>query len=547
MHTPSSLINISITWRGKKFIVDMNSDATVKDLGQELQKLTGIKEDTMKLIVPQIAGRTSKLLAPFSTEHALLSLRETSLTELNPPPSEALKRMHMLAADPGIVAVMNKHRWRVGIMTEMAPIGYVGVSPKCILGFNKNCGEEISLRLRTDDLKGFRKYESIKKTLLHELAHMIYSEHDANFYALDRQLNQEATSLDWTRSAGHTLSGVRSSEIYEEDFMEDSSNIPQKLGGNRSDQLMTARESSVIAAYHRMANVSANKPEGSEVNQELDCDYSNSNTKEKPDHMESSSKEIEFTNTPIIVDEELNEPDPDDHIKNGMKHEPDPDDSYHGKAVLFSVCSRTIDSRTVIEQNPIDFGAAEPLHPQTSTVNLAATYPDANDSETSLKSNSPAIEMNMMAEPDPDDLVIPAPELSMLQTDEPDPDDQELQRINGAMTAICNRLQKALEMLRRDVSPMQSASILQTLLKIIRNAIEHPEMEKYKRLRKANPVIERNILNNKAALEILSLVGFREDIIFDNLGKADAYLVLKRNDPGLLWLAKSTLESRRAC
>ncbi|XP_004502158.1 uncharacterized protein [Cicer arietinum] len=589
MHTPSSLINISITWRGKKFIVDMNSDATVKDLGQELQKLTGIKEDTMKLIVPQIAGRTSKLLAPFSTEHALLSLRETSLTEarsiimmgvstneveeflqnaeanlriagfedeekrlkqkishgphvslklpqgsyifcefrtleipglkLNPPPSEALKRMHMLAADPGIVAVMNKHRWRVGIMTEMAPIGYVGVSPKCILGFNKNCGEEISLRLRTDDLKGFRKYESIKKTLLHELAHMIYSEHDANFYALDRQLNQEATSLDWTRSAGHTLSGVRSSEIYEEDFMEDSSNIPQKLGGNRSDQLMTARESSVIAAYHRMANVSANKPEGSEVNQELDCDYSNSNTKEKPDHMESSSKEIEFTNTPIIVDEELNEPDPDDHIKNGMKHEPDPDDSYH----------------------------AEPLHPQTSTVNLAATYPDANDSETSLKSNSPAIEMNMMAEPDPDDLVIPAPELSMLQTDEPDPDDQELQRINGAMTAICNRLQKALEMLRRDVSPMQSASILQTLLKIIRNAIEHPEMEKYKRLRKANPVIERNILNNKAALEILSLVGFREDIIFDNLGKADAYLVLKRNDPGLLWLAKSTLESRRAC
>ena len=85
-------------------------------------------------------------------------------------------------------------------MTEMAPVGYVGVSPKCVLGFNKvnaknesksmnhmsqfsllflfvsslflslqNHGEEISLRLRTDDLKGFRKYESIKKTLLHEL------------------------------------------------------------------------------------------------------------------------------------------------------------------------------------------------------------------------------------------------------------------------------------------------------------------------------------------------------------------------------------------
>lgn len=33
----------------------------------------------------------------------------------------------------------------------------------------QNQGEEISLRLRTDDLKGFRKYQSIKKTLLHEL------------------------------------------------------------------------------------------------------------------------------------------------------------------------------------------------------------------------------------------------------------------------------------------------------------------------------------------------------------------------------------------
>ncbi|WJX33231.1 hypothetical protein P8452_21454 [Trifolium repens] len=588
MPTSSSLINISVTWRGKKFVVDMNLDATVKDLGEELQKLTDIKEDTMKLIVPQIAGKTSKLLAPFSTEHALLSLRETSITEarsilmmgastneveevlknaeanlriagfedeekrlkqkishgprvslklpqgpyifcefrtleipgmkLNPPPSEALKRMHMLAADPGIVAVMNKHRWRVGIMTEMAPIGYVGVSPKCILGFNKNHGEEISLRLRTDDLKGFRKYESIKKTLLHELAHMVHSEHDANFHALDKQLNQEAASLDWTKSAGHTLSGVRSSEIFEDDFIEDSSNIPQKLGGSRSDQLMSARESSIIAAYHRMANVSADKSGGSEVNEEPDHDYSNANTREQPDYMESSSGEIKYTDTAINNDEGLNEPDPDDHIKNGMKHEPDPDDSYH----------------------------AEHLHSQTSTVNMDATYPDANDSETSLKSIAPAIEMKMMAEPDPDDLVAPTPELSTPQTYEPDPDDEELQRINGAMTSVCNRLQKALEMLKSEVSPMQSTSILQTLLKIIRNVIEHPEMEKYKRLRKTNPVIERNILNSKAALEILSLVGFREDVIYDNLGKEDAYLVLKRNDPGLLWLAKSTLESSRA-
>jgi len=51
------------------------------------------------------------------------------------------------------------------------------------------------------------------------------------------------------------------------------------------------------------------------------------------------------------------------------------------------------------------------------------------------------------------------------------------------------------------------------------------------------------IFTATAALEILFLVGFSEDVMFDNLGKEDAYLVLKKNDPGLLWLAKSTLES----
>ncbi|XP_020238934.1 uncharacterized protein LOC109817978 isoform X2 [Cajanus cajan] len=589
MQPQSSHLNISVTWRGKKFVVEMNVGANVKDLGQELQKLTNIKEETMRFIVPRVSGRPSKLLAPFSTEHALLSLQETSITEarsitmmgvstneveevlqnakadlriagfedeekrlkqrishgpllslklpqgqyifcefrtlqipgveLNPPPSEALKRMHMLAADPGIVAVMNKHRWRVGIMTEMAPVGYVGVSPKCILGLNKNQGEEISLRLRTDDLKGFRKYESIKKTLLHELAHMIYSEHDANFYALNKQLNQEASSLDWTRSASHTLSGVRNTAIYEDDFIADSSIIPQKLGGNRTDQLISARESSVAAAHHRLANVSANNSGGSEVNQELDADYSSSNMSEKSDCRISVSKEMEDIDMAIIVEKELDgEPDPDDHIIDGMKHEPDPDDSHHA------------------------FGVAQVLHSETSTGNMAATYsvgPYPDDSETSTKSIAPVIA------PDPND-VVPTPKLSSLQTAEPDPNDQEFQRINDTTTAVCNRLWKALEMLRSDVSAMQATSILQTLLKIIRNVIDHPEVEKYKRLRKANPVIERTIVNYKAAMEILFLIGFREDVMFDNLGKEDAYLVLKRNDPGLLWLAKSTLEQAQA-
>lgn len=53
---------------------------------------------------------------------------------------------------------MTKHRWSVGLLSEMPPEGKVGVSPVCILGVNINVGQEISLRLRTDDLQGFRRH-----------------------------------------------------------------------------------------------------------------------------------------------------------------------------------------------------------------------------------------------------------------------------------------------------------------------------------------------------------------------------------------------------
>ena len=54
--------------------------------------------------------------------------------------------------------------------------GKVGVDPVCVLGLNVNKGQEIKLRLRTDDLQVFRKILTIKKTLYHELTHNVHSE-----------------------------------------------------------------------------------------------------------------------------------------------------------------------------------------------------------------------------------------------------------------------------------------------------------------------------------------------------------------------------------
>ena len=89
----------------------------------------------------------------------------------------------------------------------MPPEGKVGISPVCILGVNINQGQEISLRLRTDDLKGFRKYDKIRLTLIHELAHMVHGDHDNAFKEFNSLLKREVGALDWRGGAGAKTAG----------------------------------------------------------------------------------------------------------------------------------------------------------------------------------------------------------------------------------------------------------------------------------------------------------------------------------------------------
>ncbi|KAG7543459.1 PUB-like domain superfamily [Arabidopsis thaliana x Arabidopsis arenosa] len=448
--------------------------------------------------------------------------------------------MHMLAADPGIIAVMNKHRWRVGIMTELAPVGYVGVSPRCLLGFNKNQGEEISLRLRTDDLKGFRKYQSIKKTLLHELAHMIYTEHDENFYALDSQLNKEAESLDWTKSRGHTLNGTKfiNDDDEEDYFFDENENVSQRLGGNRSDNLGNARESSVAAAYRRLSHTSVSK-----LSEEPD-----------PDDLVNVRDENKHLVLPKAQSDSMS------------KFEPDPDDTTEDDATKIE------SGHSWIPSNPRDASAASEHHSGSYEMASDLSHPtedddepDLDDSEThtsigevenmKIANDTVLLGGNLDADEDmqdtsdpnnaesyPDSNLVVTERETIMEVDEPDPDDQEIQRIQDSVTIISNRLKKAINALKNEVSPGQATNVLQMLLKIVRNIIEQPNEMKFKRLRKGNPAIKRNILNFTAAVEILSVVGFVEEMVSEGTGAQEPYLVLKRNDPGLLWIAKSMIE-----
>lgn len=90
----------------------------------------------------------------------------------------ATKILTDLANDPGIKECMRRRNWEVGCLAEMYPEGKVGVSDVCVMGLNKNKGETIYIRLRTDDLSGFRKPLSIRKVLFHELTHNEISDHN---------------------------------------------------------------------------------------------------------------------------------------------------------------------------------------------------------------------------------------------------------------------------------------------------------------------------------------------------------------------------------
>ena len=102
---------------------------------------------------------------------------------------------------------MRKHKFTVPLLTEMNPIEHTQSNHEGTtrtLGLNRNAGEVIELRLRTDAYDGYRDYKTIRKTLCHELAHNVHGPHDRNFWELCKQIENEVESADW-RSGGHTV------------------------------------------------------------------------------------------------------------------------------------------------------------------------------------------------------------------------------------------------------------------------------------------------------------------------------------------------------
>ena len=178
-----------------------------------------------------------------------------------PGPARSRVFLERLRDDRGIKASMRKHKFSVGVLTEMNPADHTTHESRT-LGLNRNRGEVIELRLRTDAYDGYRDYKIIRDTLCHELAHNVFGDHDRNFWDLCKSIEKEVREADWMHG-GHAVS---SEVFYDPEEREGSgghvdgggwSGGEFVLGGSgrkegAPSQMLNRREAMAKAAEERM-------------------------------------------------------------------------------------------------------------------------------------------------------------------------------------------------------------------------------------------------------------------------------------------------------
>ena len=92
------------------------------------------------------------------------------------------------------------------------------------------------------------------------------------------------------------------------------------------------------------------------------------------------------------------------------------------------------------------------------------------------------------------------------------------------------------------ISQEEASTALLALQTILRNALNAPQDDRYRRLRPRNPAFARRLGRFPQAIEVLHVAGFHEDA----RGNEGPVLSLQRTDPGLLWLALEAVQTAMA-
>ncbi|KAL5625320.1 hypothetical protein BROUX41_005380 [Berkeleyomyces rouxiae] len=168
-----------------------------------------------------------------------------------PNADEAEAMLQRLSNDIGIRAAMRKFKLRVGLLTEMEPVTNTQVTHEGttrLLGLNRNMGQAIELRLRTDNHRGFRDYKTVRLTLCHELAHNRVQDHNREFWDFCHEIEREVAKAATYRTLDGR-SGVLGS--YEADDQPDLHGQVD-FGGAAEDEGRVRRELMARAAEKRM-------------------------------------------------------------------------------------------------------------------------------------------------------------------------------------------------------------------------------------------------------------------------------------------------------
>lgn len=131
---------------------------------------------------------------------------------------EARRLLEKMATDPGVVAVLKERELVVGTLGEMDPVDDRLMQKKqqeggCLLGYNTNGGARIDVKLRNDNLKGFRSYPELVATLLHELSHNWVGEHNLLFWTNFGQMRVEYLFTHMIRTQGLIINGKTTAQI----------------------------------------------------------------------------------------------------------------------------------------------------------------------------------------------------------------------------------------------------------------------------------------------------------------------------------------------
>jgi len=155
-------------------------------------------------------------------------------TDQTPHAFLARQLLEKLSTDPGIVAVMRERELVVNTLGEMDPVDdrimhKTNSKGACLLGYNTNHGLRIDVKLRTDDLRGFRPYAQLVGTLLHELSHNWVGEHDILFWSNYAEMRAEYL-FSHARLRSNLVNGTTTAEI---------AGLPSVLLENVYDFIMT--------------------------------------------------------------------------------------------------------------------------------------------------------------------------------------------------------------------------------------------------------------------------------------------------------------------